>query len=91
MSHIDDRLADWLIGGPHISIEHNRIEDRKGLIMINHPVTKNSAKEEPQNCIKYCSKIMKGKTFLSTFSYLLCFYHLPKYLTLLCCKSNVLK
>ena len=35
------------------STKHNR-RDQKGLIMIKHPVTKNSAKEEPQNCINYC-------------------------------------
>ena len=36
-----------------ISTEHNRRKDRKGLIMIKHPVTKNSAKEDPQNLINY--------------------------------------
>ena len=44
-------MTDWPIGCPHISTEHNR-RDQKGLVMIKHPVTKNSAKEEPQNCIK---------------------------------------
>ena len=43
---MDDRLAC-----PHISTQHNR-RDQKGLVMIKHPVTKNSAKEEPQNYIK---------------------------------------
>ena len=31
--YIDDRLADW---HSHISIEHNRREDWKGLFMIKH-------------------------------------------------------
>ena len=42
-------MTDWPIGGPSISTEHNR-RDKKGLVMIK----KNSAKEEPQNCINYC-------------------------------------
>ena len=50
MSCIDDRLADW-----H-SNEHDRKENRKRLIMIKHPLIKYSAKEEPQNCIKYAKK-----------------------------------
>ena len=45
-------MTDWPIGYPHISTQHNR-RDQKGLVMIKHPVTKNSAKEEPQNYIKY--------------------------------------
>ena len=42
----------------HLEItELNKREDRKGLIMIKHPITKNSAKEESQNSINYCSKM----------------------------------
>ena len=44
-------MTDWPSGCPHISTQHNR-RDQKGLVMIKHPVTKNSAKEEPQNYIK---------------------------------------
>ena len=74
-------MTDLPIGCPHISTEHNRRE-QKGLVMIKHPVTKNSAKEEPQNLIK--------KTIFQTFKNL--FYNsvLLKYLMLLCC-SNVLQ
>ena len=58
-------MADWPIGGPHISTEHNR-RDQKGLVMIKHPVTKNSAKEEPQNCIN--AKKMRGNNKEKLFS-----------------------
>ena len=47
-SCIDDRMANC---SPHISTEHNR-RNQKGLIVIKHTATKNSAKEEPQNCFK---------------------------------------
>ena len=61
--HVDDRLADW---HPHISNEHNRRKNRKGLILITHSIqsTKNYAKEEPWNSINYCSimhEINEGK------------------------------
>ena len=47
--HINDRLADWCL---YISTEHNRRKDWKGVITIKHPITKNSANEEPQDYIK---------------------------------------
>ena len=41
MSYIDDSSANWR------SNDNHRREDQKRLIMIKHPLTKNSAKEEP--------------------------------------------
>ena len=41
MSYIDDSSANWRSNNNH------RREDQKRLIMIKHPLTKNSAKEEP--------------------------------------------
>ena len=43
------------------------ISAQKGLIMIKHPVTKNSAKEEPQNCI---AKTIPKKIIFHTFKYI---------------------
>ena len=42
---MDDRLAKWLSTYQHPT-------QQKRLVMIKHLVTKNSAKEEPQNYIK---------------------------------------
>ena len=59
-------MTDWAIGGPHISTEHNR-RDQKGLVMIKHPVTKNSAKEEPQNCMLKNEGLQQRKIIFHTF------------------------
>ena len=45
---MDDRLAKWLSTYQHPT-QQKRPERT---VMIKHPVTKNSAKEEPQNNIK---------------------------------------
>ena len=55
-------MTDWPIGGPHISNEHNR-RDQKGLIIIKHPVTKNSAKEEYKLLLKKLGVTTKKSYF----------------------------
>ena len=63
-SCIDDSSANWR------SNEHNRREDRKRLIMIKHPLTKNSAKEEPQNCIIIAEGKQQRKNVFHIFIYI---------------------